>query len=82
MKNSLVRQMTFSGNVGIVEEHVDIVMEQEVEQEPTTFDFSHSDQGNLAGRHSLNYPLSFLSRYLERLVRSLVNLVKVVLKTP
>ena len=24
----------------------------------------------IAGRHSLNYPLSFLSRYLERLVKS------------
>ena len=28
----------------------------------------------LAGRHSLSYPLSFLSCYLERLVRSLVYL--------
>ena len=28
----------------------------------------------LAGQHSFNYPPSFLSRYLERLVRSLVYL--------
>ena len=28
----------------------------------------------IAGQHSLNYPLSFLFRYLERLVRSLVYL--------
>ena len=28
----------------------------------------------MAGQHSLNYPLSFLSRYLKRLVRSLVYL--------
>ena len=28
----------------------------------------------IVGRHSLSYPLSLLSRYLERLVRSLVHL--------
>ena len=37
----------------------------------------HHDMGQLykiAGQHSLNYPPSFLSRFLKRLVRSLVYL--------
>ena len=35
----------------------------------------------IAGQHSLNYPPSFLFRYLERLVRSLVYLPLVTLGT-
>ena len=30
---------------------------------------------HISGQHSLNFPQSFLSRYLERLVRSLVYLL-------